>query len=110
MSIMKNAAGNPIHSCRGYMCVAESALTVATSPVTVAVSTGLGGGTARGNRGYIANDGSSDMTVELALEGTNYLTAFTVKNGDTFDLTGFNISNIRLTRGAGDTNYRVVVW
>lgn len=110
MGIMKNSAGNPIHSCRGLMSVTETTLTAGVSPYVIDVATGLGGGTNRGNRGYIANDGGADMLAEIALEGSNYMTQFTIKNGDNFDITGMNLSKIRLTRSGSDTNFRVVAW
>lgn len=92
------------------MSVHESTLTVGTSPLIIDVASDLGGGTNRGNMGYIANDGVNDMLVEIALESTNYMSQFTVKNGENFDVIGMNLSKIRLTRSGGDTNYRVVVY
>lgn len=110
MSIAKNDAGLSIYPCSGKMVVSESTITAATSPVVVNVVGGLGGGIYRGNRGYIANDGAFSLLVEIALEGTNYMSQFTLTQGSNFDLTGMNISNIRLTRSGGDTAYRVLVW
>jgi hypothetical protein len=110
MGIMKNSAGNAIYSCRSVMSVNEGTLTAGNSPVTCPVSANLGGGTNRGNAGYIANDGSGSIQVEIAQEGTSYMSPFTLKSGENFDVTGMNISNVRLTRLGADANYRVVIW
>lgn len=115
MSIDRNGAGRELYPV-GKNSVTETTITAGTSPLVIAVSTTLGadGQTTNGNRGYIANDSTAaspvSFRVEIAHTSTDYLTAFTIAQGEVFDLTGWDISTIRLTRVTSDCALRVHVW
>jgi len=116
MSIVRNGAGDALFQV-GKNCVSEGTLTAGISPLTIDVETTLAdqnGEKINGNRGYIANDSSTaspvSFTVQIAHTANNFLTAFTLEQGEVFDLTGWDISQIKLTRVSSDCAYRVQVW
>ncbi len=115
MGIIRNGAGRSLYQVGGNV-VAEGTLTAGVSPLTVAVDSVLidNGVLTNGNNGYIINDSTVDtpvsFTVQIAHKGTSYLTAFTVKQGEVFDLAGWDVANIKLTRVSADCAYRIQVW
>lgn len=75
------------------------------SPRVLDVSTDLG---RTSIDGYIVNDGTGDIKIELSNDGTNYGGQHTLQCGDKLILTGITVSKIRLT-WVSDTGYRVLV-
>lgn len=61
-----------------------------------------------GTRGWVACDGAGNITVEVGTSG-GYQTAFTIKQGEAFDLDGLTVGRIRLTHTGTDSAYRIVV-
>ncbi len=111
MSIVRNGAGSALFQV-GKNCVLESTITAGNSPITVAVDTTIGSSTSPivGNRGYISNDdGSSSILVKIN-HSDSTTTAFTLRHGEVFDLTGWDIHNIILTRVVADCVFRINVW
>lgn len=88
--------------------VSEDTLDAGNTPLVLDVFGTLA--TKVGNRGHIANDGSGTMTVAISTDGSNFNTPWSLKPGEMYDLTGMNIKQIQLTRGAADSDYRVMVW
>ena len=84
----------------------DSSFVTGDSPHVITAPTTLG---RNANRGYIRVDGTGDIKVEIAHKGTSYLTQFTLKNADSFDLTGLDVATIRLT-WVSDSGYRLVAW
>jgi hypothetical protein len=117
--ILNNYAGNPIYPVKMAYSVFETykaanSFTAAASPAVWNMQNDFPNqGTSpgqnprlKGNRGYIKVDGAGDLLVEIANQGTQYNTQFTLKNGDSFDLTGLDISQIRFTWSGTNTNFR----
>lgn len=115
MSIIRGGSGRALNQV-GKNCVSEGTLIAGNSPFVVNVESTLAqdGQNINGNRGYVANDSTTavpaSFTVEISHTATTYTTAFTLAQGEVFDLTGWDISHIRLTRVATDCPFRVHVW
>lgn len=115
MSIIRGGSGRALNQV-GKNCVSESTLTAGNSPLSINVESTLAqdGQTINGNRGYVSNDSTTtspvSFTVEIAHTTTNFTTAFTLAQGEVFDLTGWDISRIRLTRVGSDCAFRVHAW
>ena len=73
------------------------------SPATLDVKTDLG---RNGRDGYITNDGSGDIKIEISDDSTNYGGIHTLKNGEVLILTGVSVAKIRIT-WVSDSSYRV---
>lgn len=113
MSIARNDAGNPLYSSSKNYVNEDTSFVAGDSPKVLTPSTTLtatGVKTRNGNRGYIKVDGVGDLLVEISHNGSDYNTQFTLKNGDSFDLTGLEVNKIRFTHSGTDTAYRVQVW
>lgn len=108
MSVIRNDEGKSLYPSPATNYVSEAALTGGGAASTLTVRTTLVN--RNGNRGYIKNDGTGDFTFQISTDGTNYNTAVTLKNGETFDLTGMSVNKIKITPSASASNYRVVVW
>ncbi len=115
MSIIRGGSGRALNQV-GKNCVSESTLTAGTSPLVIDVEGTLAqdGQTINGNRGYVSNDSTVaspvSFTVAIAHSSNNFMTAFTLAQGEVFDLTGWDISEIKLTRVGSDCAFRVNVW
>ncbi len=115
MSIMRNDAGRGLFQV-GKNSVTESTINAGNTPITINVQSDLAtdGQVANGNRGYIANDSTvaspATLLVKIAHSTTDFMTQFTLAQGEVFDLTGWDISEIRLTRGTADCAFRVHAW
>jgi hypothetical protein len=107
MSIIRSDEGKALYPVPNVNYVSESSLTGGGATVTLTVNTTLG---RNGNRGYIKNDGAGDFTIQFSMGGTNYNTAFTLKQSESFDLTGMSINSIKLIPGTSNSSYRVHVW
>ena len=110
MSIIRNDQGRPLYPVGSTSFVDEATITAGTTPIVLDVESVL---KFKGNRGYIANDnpaGGFSLLVEIAHVAGAYLTQFTLKAGEVFDLTGWDVSEIRLTRSGGDCTFRVHAW
>ena len=113
-----NDTGKPLYPTNtGTNVVDEDTNFIAgDSPHIIDVNSGLGG--VNGNRGYIAVDGTGDLLVRLSHKDTTFMTQFTLKGtggvvgvkGEVFDLTGWDIDQIRLAHSGTNTAYRVQVW
>ena len=108
MSIIRNAAGDPLYPSAKNFVAEDTSFVAGDSPVALDVNAALV--TGNGNRGYIVVDGSGDIAVEISHVDTNYETSFTLKNGEVFDLTGWDVDTIRLTHSGTDSAYRVHCW
>lgn len=115
MSIVRGGSGRALYQV-GKNSVAEATIIVGNSPFVIDVENDLAqdGQTINGNRGYISNDSDSaspsTLLVEIAHTSNNFETQFTLNQGEVFDVTGWDISEIRLTRGDDDCPFRVHVW
>lgn len=107
MGIERNDQGQPIYPVGKNFVDEDTSFVAGDSPKVLDVNDTLG---RNGNRGYIVNDGSGSISVEISHAGTNYTTLFTMKNGETFDLTGWSVDTIRLTHTGTNSSYRVHVW
>lgn len=115
MAIVRGGSGRAIYQV-GLNSVTESTLTAGSSPLEIAVEDDLAqdGQTINGNRGYVANDSTTgtpaSFKVEIAHTFNNWTNQFTLEQGEVFDLSGWDISRIRLTRMGTDCPFRVHVW
>lgn len=85
----------------------DTSFVAGDSPATLDVNNYLG---SNGNRGYVVNDGTGDFTVEISHDGTTFMSDFTLKSGESFDLTGLEVDSIRLTHGGTNSSYRINCW
>jgi hypothetical protein len=115
MAIIRGGSGRALNQV-GKNCVSEGTLVAGNSPFVIDVENTLAqdGQTINGNRGYVSNDSDTStpaaFTVEIAHTADDFTTAFTLAQGEVFDLTGWDISEIRLTRVSTDCAFRVHVW
>lgn len=115
MAIVRGGSGRAIYQV-GLNSVNEGTLIVGNSPLVVDVENDLAqdGQTINGNRGYVANDSTTgtpaSLLVEIAHTSNNFTNQFTLEQGEVFDLSGWDISEIRLTRSGADCPFRVHVW
>ena len=115
MSIVRGGSGRALYQV-GKNVVSEGTIIAGNSPLTVDVENGLAqdGQTINGNRGYVSNDSTSaspaTLLVKIAHTLNNFESQFTVGQGEVFDVTGWDISEIVLTRGSADCPFRVHVW
>jgi len=106
--VVRSGKGKALYPDKINNFVSEGTLTAGGAATDLDVSATV---TRNANRGYIVCDGSGDFTVRLSASGTNFNTAFTLKSGDNFDLTGMDVDQIRLTPDAStSSNYRVHCW
>jgi len=88
----------------GYYPAEDSSFTAADSPVTIDINSNLG---RNASTGYLVCDGSGDILIELSEDGSTFGTQFTMKNGETLDLTGLDVDSIRITHSGTDSAYRL---
>ena len=106
MGVLQNIFSHGVFTTPAHNVVQESTLTAIVSPVTIDVNGSLGH---KGNRGYVACD-SGTLSLQVSQNGTVYGTAFTINTGEKFDLSGCEVSSLKLTRIASDAAYRVNVY
>jgi uncharacterized protein YdeI (BOF family) len=87
-----------------FQAFEDASFAVGDSPVVLNVHLALG---YNARDGYIANDGSGDIQVEVAKD-TVYSDPFTIKSGEVVYLEGADIALIRITHLGTDSSYRVV--
>lgn len=115
MSIIRGGSGRALYQV-GKNSVRETTINAGNSPLVISVENDLAqdGQTINGNMGYVANDSTTaspaTLLVEIAHNSTGYETQFTLAQGEVFDLAGWEIATIRLTRGSGDCPFRVHCW
>jgi hypothetical protein len=107
MSIARNDNGQPLYPVGKNFVNEDTSFIAGDSPIALDVNNTLG---RNGNRGYIIVDGSGNISVEISHDGTNYTTLFTMKSGESLDLTGWSVDTIRLTHSGTNSAYRVHVW
>jgi hypothetical protein len=104
--LLHNDAGRCINPS-GPPKVVESTLTAGTSPLVIDVEGSLG---RLGEKGYIVNDSVVSLTFAvLHAVGGTYDDPATLAAGENFDLTGRDVSSIRLVRGSADAAFRLNV-
>lgn len=59
--------------------------------------------------GYIACDGAGNILVEIAQQGTDYGTQFTMQNGEVVSWGNSRVGKIRITHSGTDSSYRIVL-
>lgn len=106
MGVLQNIFGHGVFTSPAPNVVNESTLTAIVSPVTIDVLGTLG---YKGNRGYVACD-SGSLSLQVSQGGSAYGNAFTILSGEKFDLSGCEVSKLKLTRIASDAAYRVNVY
>lgn len=108
MGILRNAGGDALYPNGTNNIISEdSSFVVGDSPRTITVNATLG---RNGNRGYLVIDGAGDILVSLSHSDSAYTTAFTLKNGDSFDFTGLDLFQVLLTHSGVDSAYRLHIW
>lgn len=107
MSVIRNSQGKALYETPYPNAVSEGTLTGGNSPFTFSVQAAIG---KHGLRGYVSNDGSTAITVQLSNNGTFFNTAFSLLAGEKLDLTGMDVHSVKLTRGSSDAAYRINVW
>ncbi len=83
----------------------DSSFVSGDSPTTHDVHTALG---RNAHDGYIVNDGAGDLQYQISNDGTNYGGLHTLKKDETAELTGLDISKIKITWVA-NCGYRIMV-
>ena len=81
----------------------EGTLVAAVSPLDIDFNTAQQGNSIQG---WINNDGVGDILVSFSRDGITFGDQWTVKQGETTNLKGFDIHTLRLTHIA-DADYRV---
>jgi len=84
----------------------EGTVAIAGTPVTLNVNTDIG---RNSGGGYIVNDGSGDLQVDLSFDGATYETDITIKKDEILDLGGLNIHTIKIDATVSGTAYRCLV-
>lgn len=84
----------------------EGTLTAVNSPVTIDVNANLGRNSVDG---YLVNDGTGDITVDISHNGSIFLDTFTIKQSEVLELDFIDIDTIRLTHTGTNAGYRCFV-
>ena len=85
---------------------ADTSFVTGESPITLDINADLG---KNSTKGYIANDGDGNFSVELSQDGSTWGTSFIMKKDDVLSLDGLDVDSIKLTWIANSA-YRVVIW
>ena len=109
MSIVKNAVNHELYPVTANTVYENTSFT--SGPIAYDLFSVLGKVAA--NRGYIKCDGPGNITIQLAhsaVSGTPVFgTAFTLKSGDIFDLTGCEVHHINVGY-VTNSAYRINAW
>jgi len=106
MSINRAGNGQPLYPAAAYKKYEDSSFIAGDSPVTHDVKTDLG---RDGNNGYIYVVGPGTILVKFAKGGSTFGEEFTLSAGQTFDLMGEGVSQIKITHSGSDSAYRIFV-